>query len=243
MPGRKKLGIISGMGTKAGMLFLNKLIDRIDAPTDQDYPEFVVHNNSRIPDRTRAIVYKEASPMAELERSVNMLADANVDYILATCVTSYHFLRQLEVRNGCKIIDPIALITERLINEYPYIQRIGLLATSGTIDSRLFHNAFRSLPFELITLDRETEENTFMKAVYMDGGFKSSTIDDVAYGLFAEAVDVLVQKDAQLILGGCTEAQIGFGKVDPGVPYLDVVDVLIDEVVNLMTLKTKIELE
>ncbi len=236
---RKKLGIISGMGTRAGLFFINKLIERIDAPRDQDFPEFIVHNNSRIPDRTLAIVYGEESPEQELIRSITVMQQCNVDYIVSTCVTSHHFIARLDRALQENILNPVTLVFEWLQAHYAGTERIGLLATTGTISSRLFHEQFRDSPFELITLNEEEQEQKFMKAIYMKGGLKSADISEEAYHLFAEAVQALTDKGVSMILGGCTEVQIGFSKVTAPVPYIDTVDVLVDEVVKKMELKQR----
>jgi aspartate racemase len=238
---RNKLGIISGMGTRAGLLFLNKLIEKTDAKCDQDFPEFIVHNNSQVPDRTLAIVYNEESPVYELKRSLEMLEKCDVDYIISTCVTSYYFLNQFDFAGKSKILNPIELIAKRLLREYNHVQKIGLLATTGTINSKLFHDKFKNLPFELITLNKTDQEEKFMKSVYMEGGFKSSEISDTAYNLFNEALESLIDKDVELIIGGCTEVQIGIKKANADIEFLDVIDVLVDEVVDIMNLK-KIEI-
>jgi len=59
---KKKLGIIGGMGSHAGVWLFNRITELSYAQKDQEYLDILVHNNSAIPDRTRAIVYKEASP-------------------------------------------------------------------------------------------------------------------------------------------------------------------------------------
>ena len=227
------------MGTHAGILFLNKLLGNLDAQRDQDFPEFIFHNNSQVPDRTRAIIYNEVSPLNELKRSLEILTGCNVDYIVSTCVTSYYFLNQLDKPASGKLIDPIELIVKKLMNEYPHVQKIGLLATTGTLKSELFHKAFSNLPFELIALTPEIQEQKFMKAVYGDGGFKSFPVAPAAYKLFLEAVNYLIDQDVELILGGCTEVQIGLKAVKPSVECLDVIDVLVEEVVRIMNLKNK----
>lgn len=236
----KKLGIISGMGTRAGLLFIDKLIDRIEAPKDQDFPEFILHNNSRVPDRTLAIVYGEESPRRELLRSLNLMRLCNVDYIVSTCITSYHFLNQFDPYLTQHMLNPVALISKRLHKEGDGIRRIGLLATTGTIRSGLFHNEFVNSPFELVVLDPKDQESKFMRSVYMDGGFKSAHISDEAYVLFQESVNALKRKGIDVIIGGCTEVQIGFSRINEALPYIDLVDVLVDEVIEVMSLNKKV---
>lgn len=227
------------MGTRAGLLFVNKLVESIEAPKDQDFPEFILHNNSRVPDRTLSIVYGEESPVDELIRSLEMMKQWDVDYIVSTCITSYFFLNQLEDHLTFNIVNPIDLIFQKLQKEYKHHIRIGLLATTGTIRSELFHKKFMNSSFELVFLDDDDQEEKFMKSVYMEGGFKSAQIDDEAYCLFQDAVTALKEKKIDLIIGACTEVQIGFNGIAESLPYIDLIDVLVTEVIRLMDLKSK----
>lgn len=228
------------MGTRAGLLFLDKLTERISAPKDQDFPEFIVHNNSAVPDRTLAIVYGEKSPKEELLRSINIMKLCDVDYIVSTCVTSYYFINRLDEAMKRNILNPIDLVFNRISERYNYPIKVGLLATTGTIKSRLFHNRFSNSPYELVTLDEYDQEEKFMKSVYMVGGLKSAQISDQAYVLFQESVDRLKEKNVDIIIGGCTEVQIGFSKIEEAIPYVDAVDVLVEEVIHKMNLKSKV---
>lgn len=237
-----KLGIISGMGTRAGMYFVNKLIDQIDAPTDQDFPEFFMHNNSAIPDRTLAIVYGETSPINELERSLNMMKKVGADYIVSTCITSYHYLRQMDPELTINLLDPIKMIGEEIARNFPEVRRVGILATTGTMKSKLFHHEFEKLPYDLVQLNPIDQEEKFMKSVYMDGGFKSSIISNQAYELFNDAIEILKAQQVDLIIGGCTEVQIGMERVDQDFKYLDATDVLINYLVKALNLNVKSEL-
>ncbi|NOQ72034.1 MAG: amino acid racemase [Crocinitomix sp.] len=237
---KKKLGVISGMGTRAGLCFINKLIENIDAPTDQDFPEFILHNNSSIPDRTLAIVYGKESPVFELTRSLKMMQDIDVDFVLSTCITSYHYLRQIDPSLTNKLLDPIKMLSEQLRLNFPGVKRVGVLATTGTMESGLFHKEFEQLPYELVTLNHFDQENKFMKSVYMEGGFKSAQIDDEAYELFNGAVDALKIQGVDLIIGGCTEVQIGMSKVLQDFEYLDTMDVLIKHLKGKMNLEKEV---
>ena len=225
------------MGTKAGLLFINKLTENIEAIKDQDFPEFILHNNSQVPDRTLAIVYGEKSPENQLLRSLDVMKKCEVDFIVSTCITSYFFLNQLEYRLKHNILNPIDLVAETLMRDYKDVRRVGILATTGTIKSKLFHRRFKNLPFELVTLDDIEQEEKFMKSVYMEGGLKSAQISNEAYGLFQDAVNELKNKSVDIIIGGCTEVQIGYHKIEETIPYVDAVDVLVDTVIDKLNLK------
>lgn len=233
-----KFGIISGMGTRAGLYFVNKLIDKIHAPKDQDFPEFILHNNSRVPDRTLAIVYGEESPEKELLRSINFMNENNVDHIIITCVTSFYYISKFDYSKRSKILNPIDLIYNSIKEKSNGMNRIGLLVTTGTLKSKLFQQRFQNTDFKIITLDEQDQEEKFMKSIYMEGGLKSSKISDDAFLLFQEAVEALKKKKIDMIIGGCTEVQIGYSKINETLPYFDVVDALVDDIIKKLNLKT-----
>ena len=78
----KKLGIIGGMGSVAASYIFNRIIELAPAQTDQEYIEIFIHNNTAIPDRTQGILLDGESPLPELKRSISLLNDMNVDYII-----------------------------------------------------------------------------------------------------------------------------------------------------------------
>ena len=223
------------MGTRAGLFFVNKLIDNIDAPTDQDFPEFILHNNSGIPDRTLAILYGGESPEKELLRSIGIMKRLNVDYTVLTCITSYHFVTRFDEKLQENIINPVTLTLDSL-QEKGY-KKIGLLATTGTIKSKLFHQRKQ---LEIITLDEVKQEKLLMKSIYMNGGLKSSKISGEAYYLFEQAFNTLKNEGVDAIVGGCSEVQIGHAAMKTDFPYLDSMSILVDEVIHKMNLKKNI---
>ena len=62
----KTIGIIGGMGPLAAVDFERKLLTLAGGASDQDYPVIINYNNSRIPDRTRALLDMGSNPVSEL---------------------------------------------------------------------------------------------------------------------------------------------------------------------------------
>lgn len=227
---KKKLGIISGMGTRAGMLFIGKLIELSKANSDQEFPEFILHNNSQIPDRTKAIMNGGESPIKELSRSLHLLNQNRVNIIVATCVTSYFFLDQIKDRTSANLLNPVQLVLNWIIAKHPFIKTIGLLATTGTIESKLFHSAFSQHSYQIVTLEKEDQEKYFMQSIYMKNGLKSSQISDQALSLFQKSVSLLTDKKVELIIAACSEAQIGLKNCDIPIPCVDAMDIMAEEI-------------
>lgn len=223
---RKKLGIIGGMGSRAGVFFLRKIIDYSPAETDQEFPEIIFHNNSLIPDRTRAIVYHERSPLEEIYKSIDMFNENDVEVIALACVTSYYYYNHVKDRTCARVINPLHLVAEYVRSSYEGVARVGVLATTGTIRMGLFHKALKDCGANVITLDPHDQEALFMESVYGRNGFKSAYISDEARGLMNEARERLTAKGVDLIIGGCTEVSIAISPDEITTPYIDTLDLM-----------------
>ena len=73
------LGVVGGMGTAAGLLFLDSLMQTCrshGAAKDQDYPEWIYYNASEAPDRTAAILGGGMSPVPYLTSVMRRMAAA-----------------------------------------------------------------------------------------------------------------------------------------------------------------------
>jgi aspartate racemase len=229
---KKKIGIVGGMGSRAGVLFLEKIINYSPAQKDQDFPEIIFHNNSAVPDRTRAIVYNEPSPVGDICRSIDIFNANGVDLIALACITSYYYYDDFWPRTTAEVLNPLCIIANAIKNDYTGIKRVGLLATTGTITTGLFHKVLHGCDVEIITLDAEDQEQCFMHSVYMKNGFKSAFVSDEAKSLMADCIKKISKKGVDAIVGGCTEVSLGVNAGSTALPYIDALDMLALETVG-----------
>jgi aspartate racemase len=229
---KKKLGIIGGMGSRAGAVFLKKIIDYSPAVTDQEFLEIIFHNNSAIPDRTRAIVYNEPSPLDGIFKSLDIFNKNDVEAVALTCMTSYYYYDKISERSRANVINPLQLIARAIKENYQGVKRVGLLATTGSISTGIFHAALKSCNVDVITLDPLSQEELFMRSVYMKNGFKSAAISTEAVNLMFQSLEKLLEYDVDLTIGGCTEVSIGIDPKTLGVHYIDALDLLAEKTVE-----------
>jgi aspartate racemase len=60
----------------------------------------------------------------------------------------------------------------------------------------------------------------------MPAGFKSAKVSVAARELMMESVNKLVERNVDLIVGGCTEVSIGVNQQSLLLPYIDTTDIL-----------------
>ena len=221
----KRLGIIGGLGPMATAYFMRLIIEMTDAKTDQEHIEIILHNKPQIPDRTRYILgLSQENPMPELLQTGNGLVEQGAEVIAIPCITAHFFQKELEEQIGRPIVHAIEETAKYLQMEN--ITRVGLMATDGTIQSRLFRSILEKYGITCMVPDEENQKKV-MHIIY----------NNVKAGLpgemdkFEEVADYLFAEGAEVILLGCTELSLLKRDEKLGKGFLDVLEVLTRQVV------------
>ncbi|MCK5594749.1 aspartate/glutamate racemase family protein [bacterium] len=200
----KVIGIIGGMGPAATSDLLSKIIELTKAKKDQDHIHVIVDNNSKIPDRTQAIFNDGESPLPALIESGKMLERAQSDFIIIPCNTAHFFYDELKRHLKIPIVHIIREVARKIHKEFPNIRKVGLLSTRGTIKVGLYQKELRGFGVEVIKPD-EKAQDMIAEAIFGREGIKSGYLEGKSKKLIYNAIDNLINKGAELIIGGCTE--------------------------------------
>lgn len=232
----KKLGVIGGLGPMATVYFLQLLVQMSQAKTDQEHMEILLHSVPQIPDRTGYIIGKsKENPLPLMAETGRKLADQGAEVIAIPCVTAHFFQQQLEAEIGVPVLNAIeeTLLTLKSAG----IERVGLMATDGTVQSGLFQKALEAADISC-ALPCEEGQKQVMRIIYEEVKAGKS----VNLPLFHETAEELFRQDAQVVLLGCTELSLikRDHPLSPG--FLDVLEVLARKAVRTCgTLKQEYE--
>lgn len=200
----------------ATALFIKMMVEMTDAQSDQEHIEMTIYNCPQIPDRTNYILGKSnQDPAPMLIRLGRKLVEDGAGLIAIPCITANYFYKELTAQIQVPIIDIIREV--RMYLEERNICRAGLMATSGTIASRLFQEAFASSGCELVIPEAEAQEDV-MHVIYEN--VKANR--PVELQRFNRAADHLRDAGAQVIILGCTELSVVSESCEIGKDYLDV---------------------
>lgn len=239
MQQRRLIGIVGGLGPFAHLDFERKLLEAaselVGARRDQDFPQWVLSSIPQTPDRTEAFFGQTDDPTPSLRRSLERLRGAGADFAVVACNTAHLFLESLRQESPVPIISLIEATADEAARIAPG-GSVGLLATSGTLRSRLYHDPLEARglqpvsPFDLGDGEK-LQRRAVMEPIYgpwacgrhQGGGIKTDGGSEEARRLLEEAAERLVDDaGVDLLVAGCTEIPLALeGAEAAGRPLLD----------------------
>lgn len=215
----RTIGIIGGMGPAATIKLQQQIFDSTNAATDQEHVPVITYSFPQMPDRTQAILYGGESPVPHLQRVAKVLEDGGASALLMPCNTAHYFIEDVRAAVSIPVIDMIEE-TARHISEIYGNLKVGLLATNGTVLSGIYQDRLSRYGIDVVVPEEIEQETLVMEAIYGPGGIKAGFSELPAKQLQL-AVDQLMKKGAQIIIGGCTEIPLVLKEEDIGMVVVD----------------------
>lgn len=142
---RHFFSILGGMGTLATESFIRILNQRTPAKCDQDYLNYMLVNHATIPDRTTYLLdHQQPNFLPDLLADVRQQNQLHPDFMVMVCNTAHYFYDDLAKASDVPFLNMPETTVAHLKRQYPQAQRIGLAATRGTIQSRIYHRYLKA---------------------------------------------------------------------------------------------------
>lgn len=137
------LGIIGGMGPMASAVFYDMISSKTDASCDQENLNLILLSHAGMPDRTRAILSKDEAQIEEVRTKLladaMFLQNAGCTAIAVTCNTAHYFVNMIEGEIDIPFIHLIRETAEAVASKFG-AKKVAVLATDGTIETRLYQD-------------------------------------------------------------------------------------------------------
>ncbi len=216
----KKLGVIGGLGPMASAYFLELLVRMTKAESDQEHPDVYLFSIPSTPDRTAYLLdHTKESPLPAMIKAGEQLSSLGVSAIAIPCVTSHYFYDTLSKAIPVPVIHAVRE-TARYLKQAK-IGKAGILATTGTVETRQFQNALTEEGLSFV-LPEKKEQEKVMELIYSQ--IKAGLSPDLS--LFSALCDSLRKRGAETVILGCTELSLMKRDHAIGGGFLDVLDVL-----------------
>jgi aspartate racemase len=217
------MGIFGGMGPEATSDLYRIILEITPATKDQEHIPTIIFSNPQVPDRMTSIADGGDLIKPYLSFSLKKLEAAGASFIAIPCNTVHHFYDYMQGEVNIPVINMISETAAEVAERYPQTKRVGLLATTGTIETGLYHRELEARGMEVITPDDEIVVNLVMKAVK---GIKAKDDPAISEALLAEAARNLLEKGAEVIVLGCTEIPLAYNPDSVPLPSVNATLVL-----------------
>ncbi len=225
------IGILGGVGPEATAELFRRIIRSTCAGADQEHVPVIIFNDPSIPDRTAAILGRGPSPAPALRRAARRLAAAGADFIVIPCNTAHYYLPAIRRAVRVPVLDMPAAAAAYVAEHYPGVRRVGLLATTGTLRTRIYQQAFRRCRRRVLAPAAADQQRLVMEAIYGPRGVKAGGCRLPAAQLRA-AGEALRRAGAELIVAGCTEISVVLRRDCAGLPLVDPLTILARQAVR-----------
>jgi aspartate racemase len=225
----KIVGILGGMGPEATIDLFAKIVKATAAKNDEDHLRIIIDNNPKMPSRLDAILKGGPSPVPAMVATAKNIERAGADFIIIAANTAHWF--HGDVQKAVKI--PVLNMIEETVNWIqrclPEVKTIGVLATTGTIQTGMYHDAFKKSGVKVIAPTDQDQEKVMASIM----GFKYGEPVSVMQGKMVQVAEFLLEAGAEGLVMGCTEVPIILEGYVSSVPLIDPNQIVAEVVVKL----------
>jgi|TARA_B100001540_G_scaffold184283_1_gene162462 aspartate racemase len=196
------IGILGGMGTRAGLDFCNKLAVINRGKTDQKYPMFMLYNKSKIPSRIKNL-NKYHNVLKSLIDGCKLLQKNKCKFIVMPCNTAHYWHKDLQKKINIPIL---SMPKEVYLHTKKYCKKdskIGILCTEATIKAKIYNKYFDK-KFNLVKPNNYIQKKNVNRAIEF---VKKGKVKEAEKSL-RPAVNYLLKMKCKKIILGCTELPI-----------------------------------
>jgi len=217
---KKTIGVLGGMGPEATAYMYNLLIKKTAVKKDQDHIRVIILSDPGVPPRTEAVLGKGPSPVPYLVKGVKTLKSAGADFIIMPCVTAHYFIPEVKEQVDFRLVSLVEESVKWAKHNVGGLKKAGILASTGTLKSRLFSDAFGRAGIELIAPEGKAQEQ-YMEAIFGGKGIKAGYTEGRPREIILRCVRKLIERGAEAVIAGCTEVPLVLRDEDISVPLIE----------------------
>ncbi len=232
---RNFFAILGGMGTLATESFVHVLNARTPIHSDQDYLNYLLINHATVPDRTAFILGDSAeNPAQVLKEDLVQYTPLKPEFFVLTCNTAHHFYDELASATEIPLLHMPRLAVQAILKKFSGLNRpirVGVLATEGTIKSKVYENELRVYDEIEVVIPDQTIQKEVTNLIYRD--VKENHF--LNQELYFSILDQMIQENnCDVVLLGCTELSLmQEATKNETYPVVDAQSELVDETIRL----------
>jgi len=220
---KRMVGIFGGMGPEATANLYAEIVRLTPAKKDQEHLPTLIYSRPQVPDRSTCIASGSREIVPYIQEAVRRLERGGASFIAIPCNTVHYYHADMQRAVRIPVLNMITETADTVAREHPKARTIGLLASNGTLKTRLYEDALQSRGLCVIAPAQEIQQSCVMDAIY---SIKSAGDKQEQARLLAKAADELIAQGADVLVLGCTEIPLAFDKSRSRVPVVNATEVL-----------------
>lgn len=212
----KPIGIVAGVGPFAGLDLLGKILAETAVSQDQAHlPIYSLSQPSEILDRTEYLLgLVTENPAFAIARQLQKLSVMGAEVAGIPCNTAhapaiFNVIEAELHKANCpiKLLHMIQEVGRFLHENYPEIETIGVLSTTGTYRAQIYPQVLEPLGFTVVVPDETMQVELIHPSIYdpiygikANGGGTETAVSHLQTG-----AQTLKTQGAQALILGCTE--------------------------------------
>lgn len=225
--------ILGGMGTMASESFVHVLNKRTVIHRDQDFLNYLLVNHATVPDRTAFILGESTEdPRQALIEDIKQYTPLAPAFFVVTCNTAHYFYDELAAATPIPVLHMPRLTVQKISASYADQKiRVGLLATTGTIQSGVYRQELDQYDKIETVLPSQPWQEQIMSLIYRD--IKEHNY--LNHELYIQILTHMIyDQQCDICLLGCTELSLmQENSAEHGFSVIDAQSVLVDETLRL----------
>lgn len=218
----KIIGIIGGMGPEATIDLFSRIVEETHAKHDEDHIRIIIDNNPKIPSRQNAIMKGTQSPVPDMIATAENLKRAGADFIIIGANTAHYFFDDVAAGVDIPFLHIINEAVKETIKQVKGIKKVGVLATTAAMKTRLYQNCFAKFGIEVVEVPEEIQSKVH-DSIY---NFKYNGITDENVQMMLDGVEYLSHNGAEALIMGCTEIPVILKRKSFDLPLMDPNDII-----------------
>ena len=227
----KKLGLIGGTGPESTIVYYRALTYGVKNALGADFfPNLNIESLSVF----EVLKFCESKDYVGLTdyllKGIESLANAGAQVATFTGITPHIVFDLVAKKSPIQLVSIIGASCE--YTQKQGFERVALLATTPTMNGTFFQKPFSQKGIEVILPN--ADEMAFI-GNKIKSEIKHGEIIEATKAQFVRIAERLVNEDkAQAVILGCTELPLLFGGMNLSAPFIDVLAVHIDKLINII---------
>lgn len=226
-----KIGLIGGTGPESTIMYYKEIEYGVQKKIGRNYfPNLTIESLSVFDVLSFCKNHDYDGLTAYLLDGIRSLSAAGAQYAALTGITPHIVFDRLVQESPIPLVSMIDTARDYARNhEY---QKIGLLGTLPTMNGTFFQNSFAKCGITVVT---PTDAEKAYIGDKIENELELGKISFETQTRFRKIAERMIQEDqVQALVLGCTELPLLFDKIQLSVPYIDVMLVHIDALVDLI---------